>query len=119
MTNKEKLQEIIKTEGSNSVRKMIDEISSKQSVKDWLIEQIDGLTIDLKSNPNYIIYMKDDCGYFYYDHKKCTLWVSWSKIWSILESKFGLNDQEIKDLCGSTAGETLKIKVDTTRKSQL
>jgi len=115
METKEKLQEIIKTEGIDSVRKMIDEISSvdKQKLaKDWLIEQINGLIIDIKSNPDYIIYMKD-VGYFWYEHKKCTLWVSWLKIWSILETKFGLKEQEILDLCG-WVGEILKIKVDTT-----
>ena len=83
--------------------------------KQWLIGQIVDLTINIKSNPYLIIFKKFDDNYFWYEHEKCTLWVSWSKIWSILESKFGLNDQEIKDLCGSTVGETLKIKVVTTR----
>jgi len=54
--------------------------------------------------------------YFWY--KQCTLWVSYNKIWSILEKKFELNYVEIKNLCGGTVGETLKIKVDTTMDCQ-
>ena len=116
MESKETLNKLIQTEGIESIKKMIDEISSvQQSAKDWLIDQLDGLTIDIKTDPNQIIYKKKDNNiYFWYDYKNYKLWVSYYIIWTVLQSKFGLNDKEISDLCRGTVGDTLKIRVDTT-----
>jgi len=59
MNTKEKLQEIIRTDGIESVQKMIDEISSNEKLaKDWLIEQINDLIIDIKKLNQIISFTK-------------------------------------------------------------
>ena len=115
ITTKEKIQELIQSEGIESIQKIIDEISIKQNpAKEWLIKQINGLTIDIISDPDYIKYKKDNI-YFWYDHKKLHLVVSYDNIWSILKSEFHLKYDEIKSLCQDTVCDTLKIKVNTTQ----
>ena len=117
MESKETLNKLIQTEGIESVKKMIDEITTvdnQQSAKDWLIDQIDGLIIDIKLNPHYIIYKKENI-YFWYDPKNHNLFVSYHKIWRVLRSKFQLNDQKIIDLCQVTVGDTMKIRVNTIK----
>ena len=45
-----------------------------------------------------------------YDKKNGYFWVDYDKIWSVLESKYGLNDQEISELIKGMVEEHLKLE---------
>ena len=50
---------------------------------------------------------------FRQDYKNNYFWVNYDKIWSLLESKYGLNSQEIKELIKGTLLEPDKMKALT------
>ena len=60
--------------------------------------------------PNSVFYKKDNEILFEYDKKNGKFWCHYYKIWSVLESNYGLNKQEIKELIKDMAWKTLKLK---------
>ena len=54
---------------------------------------------------------------FEQDSKNEYFWVHYDKIWSVLNSKHGLNQQEIRELIQSMVWERLKRKVSTPNDS--
>ena len=64
--------------------------------------------------PNHIFFMKDDEVIFDYNKKNGWVYISNEKIWSLLESFFGLEYEEIQDLLKQWAEEHYKLRVRTT-----
>ena len=60
--------------------------------------------------PNSIFYMKGDKVLFEFDTKGKVLWVHYSKIWSVFESKYGLEYQQIRALVKKVVENTLKLE---------
>jgi hypothetical protein len=61
--------------------------------------------------------MKDDKFIFYYNKKNGYVGISYDKIWSFLESFFGLEYKEIQDLTKEWVEEHYKLGVTTTNPS--
>ena len=59
------------------------------------------------------IYHKDGQWIFYQDCKNERFWVNYYKYWSIFESKFGLNYEEIQAITRVLVEEALKREVST------
>jgi len=69
---------------------------------------------ETEKNPYYIFFMKDDKFIFYYNKKNGYVGISYDKIWSFLESFFGLEYKEIQDLTKEWVEEHYKLGVTTT-----
>jgi hypothetical protein len=67
-------------------------------------------------NPNHIYFIKDDEFIFEYNKKNRVVFISYNKIWSFLESFFGLEYEEIQDLTKEWVEEHYKLDVITTFK---
>jgi hypothetical protein len=64
--------------------------------------------------PDYIFFMKDGKVVFEYNKNNGDVGVSYDKIWSFLESFFGLEYKEIQDLTKEWVEEHYKLGVTTT-----
>ena len=64
--------------------------------------------------PNHIFFMKDGEVIFDYNKKNGWVYISNEKIWSLLESFFGLEYEEIQDLLKQWVEEHYKLRVTTT-----
>ena len=64
--------------------------------------------------PDIIFFMKDGEVIFDYDKKNGDVGISYDKIWSFLESFFGLEYREIQDLTKEWVEEHYKLRVVTT-----
>ncbi len=81
----------------------------------WLNSEYGDLTpYETEEYPNHIFFMKDGEVIFRYDKKNGYLYISYDKIWSFLESFFGLKNKEIQDLTKEWAEEHYKLDVTTT-----
>ena len=65
--------------------------------------------------PDIIFFMKDGEVVFDYNKKNGIVYISYDKIWSFLESFFGLEYREIQDLTKKWVEEHYKLRVKTTR----
>lgn len=115
--NKEKqLRELVNQYGIDTIKKQLKSFETKESPEKWFKNLLSQMTIkqDREKYPYSLffflgneIYMEQDKNYYY------LLWVCHKRIWSKLKSKFGLKDQEIRDLIKNTVEEHFKIKVST------
>jgi hypothetical protein len=64
--------------------------------------------------PVYIFFMKDGEVIFDYNKKNGYVAISHNKIWSFLESFFGLEYEEIRDIITQWVEEHYKLRVTTT-----
>jgi hypothetical protein len=65
-------------------------------------------------DPNFIFFMKDGEVIFDYNKKNGKVYISYDRIWSFLESFFGLEYEEIQDLTKEWVEEHYKLSVTTT-----
>ena len=65
--------------------------------------------------PNHIFFMEDGQVVFDYNKKNGYVYISYDKIWSFMESFFGLNYKEIQTLTKEWVEEHYKLRVTTTR----
>lgn len=83
--------------------------------KRFLIDILSNIKIvKYKEYPESEYYKLNDNILFQQGLKNEYFWVDYYKIWSVLELKYGLNNQEIKVLIKDTVWETLKRKVNKT-----
>ena len=64
--------------------------------------------------PGYTFFMKDGEVVFDYNKKNGIVYISYDKIWSFLESFFGLEYREIQSLTKEWVEEHCKLEVKTT-----
>ena len=64
--------------------------------------------------PEYTFFMKDGDVVFDYNKKNGYVYISYDKIWSFMESFFGLEYEEIQDLTKEWVEEHYKLRVTTT-----
>lgn len=67
--------------------------------------------------PNSIFFHINKEVYMEYDKNSKILYYSYDKIYSVLESKFGLNSTQINELVKGMVGEHYKLEVNTTQTS--
>ena len=60
------------------------------------------------------LYIKDGERYFYQDHKNKRFHFDYNNVYEVLESKFGLNYQEQRDLIGGMSERHYNLKGYTT-----
>ena len=69
--------------------------------------------------PDYIFFKKDGEFIFYYNKKNGYVGISYDKIWSFLESFFGLEYKEIQVLTKEWVEEHYKLEVTTTSQIEI
>ncbi len=108
---KNKIENLIKEVGIDEVEAVLNQIKSKDNVKENLkkdfIELLTGCTISL--SPRIIDYKKDGNLLFYYQKNENIFGVRYD-IWSKFNSKYNLNYQEIEELLTGIVEEVLNYK---------
>ena len=86
-----------------------------KSKEDYFIEILKVLKPKtLNEYPNSIFYVYNGKIYIQYDKKNNYAWLDYNRIWSIFESKYHCNYQEIKDITEHLLEEHLKLRGVTT-----
>ena len=96
---------------------LITESKRDRLVIKWLNDKYGDLKpYETDEYPNHIFFMKDGEVIFDYNKKIGYVVISYNKIWSLLESFFGLEYEEIQDLLKQWVEEHYKLRVTTTRR---
>ena len=87
----------------------------KHKIINYLNKEYSGL-IPYETNKwsDFIFFMKNGEVIFDYNNKNGYVYMSYDKIWSFLESFFGLEYEEIQDLTKQWVEEHYKLDVTTT-----
>jgi hypothetical protein len=95
---------------------IITESQMDRAIIKWLNSEYGDLTpFETEKHPDYIFFMKDGKVIFDYNTKNGNVYISYDKIWSFLESFFGLEYKEIQSLTKEWVEEHYKLRVTTTR----
>ena len=110
---KEKIENLIKEVGINEVESILQEIKSKVNVKEELkkdfIDLLTGCIISFDNHNDDIDYRKDRNLLFFYRKKDNYFYIKY-KFWSNFESKYNLNNQELRNLLVGIVEEVLNYK---------
>ncbi len=88
----------------------------KHKIIDYLNKEYSGLVrYETDRCPDFVSFMKDGKFIFMYDKKDGFVYISYDKIWSFLESFFGLEYSEIQTLTKEWVEELFKMEVTTTQ----
>ena len=110
---KNKIENLIKEVGINEVEAILNQLKSKskanvkENIKKDFIELLSGCTISFDCDD--IDYKKDGILLFYYRKNNNSFRVEYD-IWRKFNSKYNLNDQELKDLLIGIVEEVLNYK---------
>ncbi len=108
---KNKIENLIKEAGINEVEAILNQLKSKVNVKENLkkdfIELLNDCNISFDGDD--IDYKKDGILLFYYRKNNNSFRVEYD-IWRKFNSKYNLNDQELKDLLIGIVEEVLNYK---------
>lgn len=97
---------------------IITESQKNRTIIKWFNSEYGDLTpFETGKYPDYIFFMKDGEVIFDYNKENGSLYISYDKIWSFLQSFFGLKYEEIQDLTKEWVEEHYKLGVTTTRVS--
>ena len=87
----------------------------KHIIIDYLNKEYSGLVrYETEKWEGYTFFMKDGEVIFDYNKKNGLVYISYDKIWSFLESFFGLKYEEIQELTKEWVEEHYKLNVTTT-----
>jgi hypothetical protein len=88
----------------------------KHRIINYLNKEYSGI-VDYETDDwkEHIFFMKDGKVLNYYSKINGVVYISYSKIWSLLETFFGLNYQEVQDLTKIWVEEHHRLNVTTTR----
>jgi hypothetical protein len=99
------IKKIIKEEVDN-----FDWVNQKETPLSWLIDNFGDLTPVLKGDKTFYV---DDNNkpifYYYQGNKNRYCYISYSSIWSVLKSHFGINDTEVEEVTTTWLDETYGI----------
>ena len=107
MENKKQLKEIILKIGIEQAEYVLDELKKENlsqnkdaEAKEFLFDIFNRMKVRVEKDcSNYVFYDVDGLGtVFEQDAENKYLWVSYRHIWSVLESKFGYNHQQTREL---------------------
>lgn len=93
---------------------MLNQFLKNKIIKYLNSEYGDLEQFETEEYPGDIFFMKDGKVIFYYGKKNGFLDVSYDKIWSLLNSFFGLEYKEIQGLTKEWVKENYKLRVTTT-----
>ena len=95
----------------NKLQKIIDEPVITKEARFFDLCQGLILKIDKKKYPNSIFFFNSKDEFFFeYDSKSKYLWCSHSRIWSVFDSEYGLNYQQIQAFIKGAVEEHFKCK---------
>jgi len=87
----------------------------KHKIINYLNKEYSGLIwYETDKWEDYIFFMKNDKVIFEYNKENGYVYISYDRIWSFLESFFGLKFEEIQDLTKEWVEEHYKLSVTTT-----
>ncbi len=99
---------------------IITESQKDRAIIKWLNLEYGDLTpFETEKHPDYIFFMKDGEVVFDYNKKEGVVYFSYDKIWSFLDSFFGLEYEEIQGLTNKWVEEHYKLRVTTTVPNKL
>jgi hypothetical protein len=106
-------QEEILNERLSNIEKQLSELQERvdgmgeclSPAEKFLIDAIEGVKPSEPDVDGCVVWFKDGEWLFVQDFKFNTLWVRNKKIWSVLEYKYGLNYNEIKQLINNVMYE--------------
>jgi hypothetical protein len=99
----------VKIEIKTTRKVLFEKFNIKHEIEDFLLNKLDECEINfLKSKPKSIFYIKNDLYFFEQDFKNGYLWVRNDLIWSVLNSKYILKTEEIKEFILNTLETHLK-----------
>ena len=87
----------------------------KEDIEDYVINLIDSCDKELYKEG--YLYKKDDKLYFYQDDENKRFFYDWDSVYKDLKSKFGLNNQEQKDLIKGILERHYNLRGYTNRSS--
>ena len=94
---------------------IITESQKDRAIIKWLNSEYGDLTLfESEEYLNHIFFMKDGKVIFDYNKKNGYVYISYDRIWSFMESFFGLKYEEIQDLTKKWVEEHYKLRVTTT-----
>jgi hypothetical protein len=114
---KEKLKDLIKKVGFESVTKIVGSLDNLFKIFD-IKEPIDFLNLfnDLESvqseeRQDWTLYhYKKGHNFMVYNRKNEVVYINYNEIWSVLEDKFGLNYSEIQELTRRWLDEVYNLR---------
>ncbi len=87
----------------------------KHKIINYLNKEYSGLVrYEMDKDPDHIFFMKDDNLIFFYNKINRDVYVSYDKIWSVLESFFELEYNEIQNITKTWVEEHNKLRVTKT-----
>jgi hypothetical protein len=92
---------------------IIKKIDSVEPNK-FLLDQINGSVQSWKDGSDGIYWKKDGLNLMIYNRKTKKFYLHYDKIWKVLQSKFGLNHEQINELCVSILKEHFNCDVVIT-----
>jgi len=98
----------------------IDKQRNQKTKEQRFLELISGIDVhkpkvDFEKHPNSLFWFdKDGNNICDYDWKSKYFWFSYSKVWSVFESEFALNHQEIRTFLNGMVEEHFKLEGVTT-----
>jgi hypothetical protein len=108
---KNKIENLIKEAGINEVEAILNQMKSKDNVKENIkkdfVELLEDCTISFDGKD--IDYKKDGISLFYYQKNENIFRFEY-KIWVKFQNKYSLNYQELKDLLVDVLEEVLNYK---------
>jgi len=100
------------------ILKIKEQLSSKtkdDEMEDFFLDCLNGCSILIKKEfPDSIFYVKNNEVWMEYDSKTNIFVLRYDRIWSVFESKFGLDDVVIKSFTKSMVEKHLKLSGVTT-----
>ncbi len=122
MSKKEEVLKIVNSMDESLLDKLYDVISShskqteeekKKEMVEIFLSMFNGCTIKIKND--MVVFYKNDQLMFVQDFRKGYFRVSFDRVWSIFQTKYGLNDAQISDLIKGILDEHLGCKVLTPK----
>jgi hypothetical protein len=73
------------------------EVSKEKEMSDFLFNSIDGCVRKMTKGEKEVTYYKDNEWVIKQDYENKVLWIRYSLIWFVFNTKFGLNYTQIRD----------------------
>ncbi len=98
---------------------IINKMDSDEKAKKFLLDKINGSVQSWEEGTDEIYWKKDGHYLMCYNRETKIFYIDYIIIWSVLETKFKLNNKQISELCSSILGTHFNCEVITTLHTSL